>query len=97
MTLSQIIAANIKKHRKNAGISQLVLAQKCNTSTSYIGSIESKNSKRNMQISSLKKIADSLNVSIVQFLENPVEDDKDEEKQICPVCKKLAIEAIKRF
>jgi transcriptional regulator with XRE-family HTH domain len=40
MALKQIFIANLKKFRKEEGISQMKLAEQCGTSPSYIGEIE---------------------------------------------------------
>ena len=40
MTLRDIFIANLKKYRKENALSQMKLAEKCDTSTSYIGEIE---------------------------------------------------------
>ena len=40
MNLREIFIFNLKKYRKEKNFSQMKLAEKCNTSTSYIGEIE---------------------------------------------------------
>ena len=40
MTLQQIFIANLKKFRKERGFSQMVLSEKCDTTSNYIGQIE---------------------------------------------------------
>ena len=40
MTLKQIFIQNLKEFRKKEGLSQMKLAEHCNTSPSYIGEIE---------------------------------------------------------
>jgi len=40
MNLKQIFILNLKEFRKNEGLSQMKLAEYCNTSPSYIGEIE---------------------------------------------------------
>ena len=40
MTLKQIFIENMKEFRKKEGISQMKLAELCNTSSTYIGEIE---------------------------------------------------------
>jgi len=42
-SLRSLLSSNIKKRRKELGISQAVLAEKVNTSTHYIAQIEQKN------------------------------------------------------
>jgi len=40
MGLRDIFIQNLREYRKEKGISQAILAEKCETSTSYIGQIE---------------------------------------------------------
>jgi transcriptional regulator with XRE-family HTH domain len=40
MGLREIFIQNLREYRKERGISQAMLAEKCETSTSYIGQIE---------------------------------------------------------
>ncbi|MDR0443937.1 MAG: helix-turn-helix transcriptional regulator [Treponema sp.] len=40
MTLKQIFINNLKEFRKKEGLTQVKLAEYCNTGTSYIGDIE---------------------------------------------------------
>ena len=40
MTLKEVFIKNLKKYRKKEGLSQMKLAELCNTGTSYIGDIE---------------------------------------------------------
>jgi transcriptional regulator with XRE-family HTH domain len=40
MSLQDVFIANLKKFRKERGLSQMKLAERCDTSTSYIGEIE---------------------------------------------------------
>jgi len=60
MELKNIFIQNLKKYRKTAGISQMELAEKCNTSTSYIGQIEIGN--RFPSLAMIEKIARALEV-----------------------------------
>jgi transcriptional regulator with XRE-family HTH domain len=40
MSLREVFIDNLKKFRKERGLSQMKLAERCGTSTSYIGEIE---------------------------------------------------------
>lgn len=40
MTLQQIFITNLKRVRKEQGLSQMVLSEKCGTTSNYIGQIE---------------------------------------------------------
>ena len=60
MELRKIFIDNIKKYRKINGFSQMVLAEKCKTSTSYLGEIE--RGKKFPSIEMIQKIAEALDV-----------------------------------
>ena len=58
--LRELLAANMKFHRKNTGISQAKLAEKVNTATNYIAMIETGRKFPSTQM--LEKIAFALNI-----------------------------------
>ncbi|MCL2834962.1 MAG: helix-turn-helix transcriptional regulator, partial [Treponema sp.] len=58
--LKAIFVQNLKKYRKSRGFSQMELAEKCNTSTSYIGQIEIGN--RFPSPAMIEKIAGALEI-----------------------------------
>ena len=60
MELRAVFIENIKKYRKNNKLSQMALAEKCGTSTSYIGEIEI--GKKFPSVEMVQKIANALNV-----------------------------------
>ena len=60
MDLTQIFVHNLKKWRKNAGISQKTLAQRCNAAHSYIRQIESGTGHPSFAF--IEKLAGALNV-----------------------------------
>jgi len=60
MQLKAVFVQNLRKYRKLKGISQMELAELCNTSTSYIGQIEIEN--RFPSIEMVEKIAEALQV-----------------------------------
>lgn len=60
MDLRSVFIANIKKYRKEQNLSQMNLADKVGTSTSYIGEIEI--GKKFPSIEMIQKIADALNI-----------------------------------
>ena len=64
--LSNIIAENIKKFRKESGYSQLQFALKCQISQSYLAEIET--SKKSISIKKLEVIAKGLEKPIYLFL-----------------------------
>ena len=61
------VADNIRKIRKNLGISQEDLADRCGLHRTYIGSVERR--ERNITIENLEKIADALGVSAQELIE----------------------------
>ena len=60
MELREIFISNMKQYRKDRKISQMNLAELCNTSTSYIGEIEI--GKKFPSIEMIQKIATALEV-----------------------------------
>jgi transcriptional regulator with XRE-family HTH domain len=65
MNLGRLVVDNIKKIRKEKGISQEKLAEKCNINTSYIGLMEI---YRNIpKLSTIEKIAEALDVDPLEL------------------------------
>ena len=64
--LNQVVASNVKKLRREIGLSQEDLAEKCGLHRTYIGAIE--RSERNITLQTLEKLADSLGVSSLELL-----------------------------
>ena len=60
MALKNVFIANLKKFRKQKKISQMRLAEKCNTAASYIGEIEI--GRKFPSITMIEKIAGVLNI-----------------------------------
>jgi transcriptional regulator with XRE-family HTH domain len=58
--LQQIFIANLKKYRKERGLSQMTLSEKCDTSTNYIGQIEM--GRRIPSFAKIEKIAAALEI-----------------------------------
>jgi transcriptional regulator with XRE-family HTH domain len=65
MTLKQIFIRNLKEFRKKEGISQMKLAEYCNTSSGYIGEIEI--GRKFPSTEMIEKIADVLGVEPYHF------------------------------
>lgn len=61
MELRKIFSKNVKSYRKQKKISQETLAERSNLSTNYVGSIESK--ARRVNIDTIEKIAKGLEIS----------------------------------
>jgi transcriptional regulator with XRE-family HTH domain len=60
MTLQQIFIVNLRKFRKNRGLSQMSLSRKCDTTSNYIGQIEM--GRRIPSFEKIEKIAAALDV-----------------------------------
>lgn len=89
MELKWIVIENIKKYRKQKKISQMKLAELCDTSTSYIGEIEI--GKKFPSIAMIEKIATVLEIMPHKLFmhdnENNFEKFEAEHKKI--IIKKL--------
>lgn len=59
--LNQVVATNLRKLRKELGISQEDLAERCGLHRTYVGAIE--RSERNITLQTLERLAKSLGVS----------------------------------
>lgn len=74
MTLETIVIENIKRIRKEKKISQEMLAEACETSTSYIGLMET---YRNIpKLSTIERIAEALNVPAIELFRESTENQK---------------------
>ena len=60
LTLKQIFIANLKKYRKQQGLSQMGLSKICDTTSNYIGQIEM--GRRIPSFEKIEKIAAALNI-----------------------------------
>jgi transcriptional regulator with XRE-family HTH domain len=79
MTLQEIFVFNLKKFRKKRGISQMTLAQLCDTSGNYIGEIEM--GRRIPSFEKIEKIAWALEIASYQLFIQET-DEVDEEKKL---------------
>lgn len=86
MSLERLVIDNIKRIRKEKGITQEQLAEACNTATSYIGLMEIY--KNVPKLSTIEKIADALDVE-PQVLFQKTESDSDREKKIESIKRKV--------
>lgn len=84
MSLRDIFIKNLKKFRKEKSYSQMKLAEKCNTSTSYLGEIEI--GKKFPSIDMIESICHALEIKPYQlFLEEEdyiIEQINPEKKEI---------------
>jgi len=65
MTLKQIYIQNLREFRKKEGLSQMKLAEYCDTSTSYIGDIEI--GRRFPSMEMIERIANILKIEPYHF------------------------------
>ena len=74
MKLEKTVIDNIKRIRKEKGISQEELAEKCHTATSYIGLMET---YRNIpKLSTIEKIAEALEIDPFLLFKDSNTDEK---------------------
>ena len=97
MNLEHTVIDNIRRIRKEKGISQEKLAELCDTSASYIGLMEIY--KNIPKLSTIERIALALNVSPIKLFESEEDeaDKKQSEKQKAKLRKQLKSEMIKGF
>ena len=68
MTIQELFIVNLKAYRKLCKISQTQLADLCNSSTGYIGEIES--GKRFPSIKMIERLADALGIESWNLFKN---------------------------
>jgi transcriptional regulator with XRE-family HTH domain len=75
MRLKSVFIENLRKYRKERGFSQAALAEKCDTSTSYIGQIEIGNRFPSLEL--IEKLATALQIRphLLFFIES--DNNKD--------------------
>lgn len=72
MDIIKIFGQNVRRYRKELGLSQEKLADKCGLHRTYIGSIEC--FQRNVSLENIQKIAEALNKEPYQLL---IENEKE--------------------
>jgi transcriptional regulator with XRE-family HTH domain len=77
MQLKDVFVENLRKYRRERGMSQAMFAEKCDTATSYIGQIEIGNRFPSLEL--IEKMAKVLKISphLLFFIES---DDNTDEK-----------------
>jgi len=63
------IAFNIKKYRKEAGLTQAELAEKVNVSHEFIRRIESEKGRKTFSVDTIYKISIALNIDVGKLFE----------------------------
>lgn len=69
MDIYEQIAKNIKKYRKEAGITQAQLAERVEVSHEFIRRIESEKGRKTFSIDTIYKISLALNINIAKLFE----------------------------
>ena len=89
MYLERLVIDNIKRIRKEKGISQEKLAEACNTATSYIGLMEI---YRNVpKLSTIERIAKALDVDPLEFFKDKNKVPLEQEAEILSKKKSILI------
>lgn len=74
MNLERTVIDNIRRIRKEKGISQEKLAELCDTATSYIGRLEIYGAEP--RLSTIERIAEALNVPAIELFRESTENQK---------------------
>jgi transcriptional regulator with XRE-family HTH domain len=75
MSLQEIFIANLKKIRKERGLSQMALSEKCDTTSNYIGQIEM--GRRIPSFDKIEKIASALHTAPHELFFEPRRETKE--------------------
>jgi transcriptional regulator with XRE-family HTH domain len=95
LTIQDLFIVNLKKYRKLRRISQMQLAELCDSSTGYIGEIES--GKRFPSVNMIERIAKALGVaSFSLFKDEPISpsDSRSNIIRLAPSQKKAIIDKV---
>ena len=82
MTLKQVFIQNLKKFRKKEGLSQMKLAEYCDTATSYIGEIEI--GRRFPSINMIEKMALALRIEPYHLFKNHTQNNLSDTENLFP-------------
>jgi transcriptional regulator with XRE-family HTH domain len=89
MYLERLVIDNIKRIRKEKGISQEKLAEACNTATSYIGLMEIY--KNVPKLSTIERIAEALDIDPLTLFKDMNKLTVEQEAEIQEKKKKLLL------
>jgi len=95
MTLQQIFITNLKKKRKEYGISQMKLSEMCDTTSNYIGQIEM--GRRIPSFDKIEKIAAALGIASYELFVHSIESKKSGKQKAKDYLKKMPIEIRKEL
>jgi transcriptional regulator with XRE-family HTH domain len=82
MTLKEVFIRNLREFRKKEGLSQMKLAEYCDTATSYIGDIEI--GRRFPSIDMIEKIAGVLRIEPYLFFKIKTGGDNPDTENLFP-------------
>ncbi len=74
MTIQECLAKNLKFYRKQKNLTQGQLAEKCNTSTNYIATIET--GKKYPSPNTLERIAEALEINAIDLFQIEIKNEK---------------------
>ena len=78
MSAISIFATNLKKYRKELGLSQEAFSEKVGLHRTYISAVERE--KRNISIDNIQKIADALGIEIYKLFINDENNSQKRER-----------------
>jgi transcriptional regulator with XRE-family HTH domain len=94
MDLERLVIDNIKRIRKEKGISQEKLAEACDTATSYIGLMEI---YRNVpKLSTIQRIANALGVNPLILFQNASAHTPEETEEELQMYKAQILDAVEK-
>jgi len=91
MALQQVFMANLRKHRKETGLTQEKLAEMCNSDPCYIRQIE--NGRRFPSVTYIEKLAKALKIDPYRLFYEETKI-KNEETDILTMAQKKKIKAL---
>lgn len=90
MNLEQIVVTNIRRIRKERGLTQEELAELCDTSVSYIGLLEI---GRNIpKLSTIEKIANALGVDYIELFKSPNDQSEVKSRDYSKLKEKILVD-----
>ena len=90
MNLEQIVVTNIRRIRKERGLTQEELAELCDTSVSYIGLLEI---GRNIpKLSTIEKIANALGVDYIELFMSPNDQSEVKSRDYSKLKEKILVD-----
>lgn len=95
MNLEHLVIDNIRRIRKEKGITQEKLAEYCGTSASYIGLMETY--KNVPKLSTIERIAEALNVPVQAMFAESIADCTEAEARVSALKSRIKREVIQKL